>query len=97
MQEKFTENRNFQEMRCGRGWTLAKLAELSGYSIATLNALELRGEGSMRLKKKVLSLLTNNEENFSADQLKYWKERCMENEKKLQTIKSALQNLLDNI
>lgn len=46
-------------MREDSGLTLAQLAELSGYSVSAINGLELRGEGSDRLKKKLLEILQN--------------------------------------
>jgi len=40
------------------GLTLAELAQKSGYSIGTINGLELKGEGSQRLKDRLTEILT---------------------------------------
>lgn len=45
-------------MREQAGLTLAELAKQSGYSIGTINGLELKGEGSQRLKDRLNEVLT---------------------------------------
>lgn len=45
-------------MREQAGITLADLAEKSGYSIGTINGLELKGDGSQRLKDRLIQILT---------------------------------------
>lgn len=47
---------NFKEAREKRGLTLKQVAELSDYSVATINALELEGRGSDRLREKLLEV-----------------------------------------
>lgn len=44
-------------MREQAGLTLAELSAKAGYSIGTINGLELRGEGSARLKSKLREIL----------------------------------------
>lgn len=48
----------WKALREQAGLTLAELAEKSGYSTGTINGLELKGEGSQRLKDKLTEILT---------------------------------------
>lgn len=56
----FTENVNYLDLREKAGLTLAQLAALSGYSVATINGLELNNSGSARLRDKLKAILTEN-------------------------------------
>jgi transcriptional regulator with XRE-family HTH domain len=47
---------NFKEARESRGLTLREAADLSGYSIATINGLELSDDGSVRLRERLLEI-----------------------------------------
>lgn len=47
---------NFKEERKKRKWTLANVAEKTGYSVAAVNGIELRDEGGYELRD-VLSKL----------------------------------------
>jgi transcriptional regulator with XRE-family HTH domain len=47
---------NYQQLREQAGLTLEKAAKASGYGIATINGLEKHGEGSGRLKAKLLEI-----------------------------------------
>lgn len=48
----------WKALRERAGLTLAELSAKSGYSIGTINGLELHGEGSQRLKNKLTEILT---------------------------------------
>ena len=97
MQDKFPENRNFKELRESLGLTLAQLSEMSGYSISTINLLELKGEGSRRLKEKLASLLLSGEEQGGSAQIEYWRDRALAAEEKLKMLKSAMEGWLSKI
>lgn len=97
MQDKFLENRNFKELRESLGLTLAQLSEMSGYSISTINLLELKGEGSRRLKEKLASLLLSGEEQGGSAQIEYWRDRALAAEEKLKMLKSAMEGWLSKI
>jgi transcriptional regulator with XRE-family HTH domain len=56
--KKITENVNWLDLREKSGLTLAQLATISGYSIATINGLELKNQGSDRLRDKLKSIFT---------------------------------------
>ncbi len=61
-QRLFTENvyyflKDWKALREQAGMTLEQLAKKSGWSPAAINGLELRGEGSQRLKDKLAELL----------------------------------------
>ena len=97
MQEKFPENRNFKEMRESLGLTLAQLSEMSGYSISTINLLEVKGEGSKRLREKLTALLLSGEEKGETAHTEYWRDRALAAEEKLKMLKSAMQGWLSKI
>ncbi len=61
MQEENTESVKFLALRQEKGWTLAQAAEYSGYGVSTINGLEKRGEGSERLKERLMALYTGIE------------------------------------
>lgn len=58
--DKITENVNWSDLREKSGLTLAQLAAISGYSVATINGLELKNQGSDRLRGKLLSIFSDS-------------------------------------
>ena len=84
-------------MREGAGLTLGQLAELSGYSVATINGLELHGAGSGRLKDKLASVLLSHAEEGTPVEVKHWRDRAMAAEQKVAMLKSGMEGLLRKI
>ena len=95
--QKNTETVNFAQLRKDAGLTLAQLAELSGFGVATINGLEKRGEGSERLRKKIMEILLVSEEEGQSSEIRFWKERAKEYEKKLEIVRAALEGVLKKI
>jgi transcriptional regulator with XRE-family HTH domain len=85
--------------------TLNELARATGYSVSTINGLELNGEGSERLKKRLLEVLPYSPQNTDSvisgiamkeSQVEYktkadWQQRALTAEKKLQAIRNILE------
>ncbi|WP_300775714.1 helix-turn-helix transcriptional regulator [uncultured Akkermansia sp.] len=92
-----TPSVNFREIRERAGMTLSQVAELSGYSVAAVNALELSGKGSKRLKDKILSILLQKEEEGDKTEIQHWRDRALRAEEKLSQLKSAMQGWLKKI
>lgn len=65
MQEKNTNLVNFKSLREQSGMTLSQLSELSGYSIASINGLELNDIGSKRLRDRILSILLQKQKKVT--------------------------------
>jgi transcriptional regulator with XRE-family HTH domain len=92
---------NFKAMREQAGLTLEELAEKSGYSVSTINGLELNGEGSDRLKDKLREILaprgadTALRETPPERESELWKRRAKDAESKLAQIRDDLRELLD--
>lgn len=86
------------------GLTLEQLAERVGYGVSTINGLELRGEGSERLKEKLLEVLgpylvAESVKDPLVLQVKdaediNWKERALNAERQLASLREALRSLL---
>lgn len=93
----FTVSENFRVLREQAGFTLSRLAELSGYSIAAINALENRNEGSKRLRDKVLSLLLQKQEEGAEGEAAYWRDRAIKAEEKLKMLKKSMAKWLDEL
>lgn len=90
--------------------TLKQVADVSGYSIATINALELEGRGSDRLVEKLMLIYGNrldvDMEEVHADaalrevqpdyrlQMEEWKAKAMAAEKELAKLRGRLQSIL---
>lgn len=87
--------------------TLAELAEKSGYSVATINGLELHGAGSRRLKAKLHDILRAQEITVSVKpavdrfvdapdsmSLEQWKLRATHLEEKLEQLRANLRAAL---
>jgi len=55
---KNTDSVNWAELRQKSGLTLTELAAKSGYSVATINGLELKDEGSKRLREKLFEIFS---------------------------------------
>lgn len=90
MQEKSTKTVNFRELREQAGMTLSQLSELSGYSIASINGLELNDIGSKRLRDKVLSLLLQKTEEGDKTEIQHWRDRALKAEDKLEQLKASM-------
>ena len=94
---KITESVNFLEMREKSGLTLAQLSDLCGYSVATINGLELHGTGSVRLKDKITSVLLSHTEEGQSAEVKHWRDRALAAEQKVAMLKSGMEGLLKKI
>lgn len=92
-----TPSVDFREIRERAGMTLSQVSELSGYSIAAVNALELSGKGSKRLKDKVLSILLQKEEEGDKTEIQHWRDRALKAEDKLEQLKAAMQSWIKKI
>lgn len=92
-----TESVNFREVRERAGMTLSQVSELSGYSIAAVNGLELSGKGSKRLKDRILSILLQKEEEGEKTEIQHWRDRALKAEDKLDQLKAAMQGWLKKI
>lgn len=97
MQEEIAENRNFKALREELGLTLAQLSEMSGYSISTISLLELKGEGSKRLKEKLTEILLSGKNNSESFQTDYWRDRALVAEEKLKMLKAAMQGWISKL
>ncbi len=97
MQEEIAENRNFKALREELGLTLAQLSEMSGYSISTISLLELKGEGSKRLKEKLMEILLSGKNNSESIQTDYWRDRALVAEEKLKMLKAAMQGWISKL
>lgn len=53
---KNTESVKWSELRRAHGLTLQQVSEKTGYGVATINGLEKRGDGSVRLKTALAEL-----------------------------------------
>jgi len=87
---KITDNVNWVQLREDAHLTLQQLAEISGYSVATINGLELKGEGSKRLKDKLASVLLSRAEEGVSAEVQHWKQRALIAEDKLLGLKAAM-------
>lgn len=94
MQEKNTNLVNFKSLREQSGMTLSQLSELSGYSIASINGLELNDIGSKRLRDRILSILLQKTEEGDKTEIQHWRDRALRAEEKLNQLKSAMQGWL---
>jgi hypothetical protein len=93
----FTDSVNWAELRKAAGLTLAQLSEMSGFGIGTINGLEKRGEGSKRLKDKMLAVLLSRSEEGEGSEIRHWRDRALSAEQKLEAVKSALTGLIKKI
>lgn len=95
--EKSTDSVNWKSLREKANLTLGELSELTGYSVATINGLELHGEGSKRLKDKLASALLERVEEGEAAGVKHWRDRALRAEKTLDDLKNAMKAWLNKI
>lgn len=93
----FTDSVNWAELRKAAGLTLAQLSEMTGFGVGTINGLEKRGEGSKRLKDKMLAVLLSRSEEGTGHEVRHWRDRALSAEQKLAVVKSALSGLLKKI
>ncbi|MEG0587674.1 MAG: helix-turn-helix transcriptional regulator [Akkermansia sp.] len=89
-----TPSVNFREIREQAGMTLSEVSELSGYSIAAVNALELSDKGSKRLKEKILSILLHRGEEGEKSEVQHWRDRALRAEEKLSMLRGAMEGWL---
>lgn len=80
-----------KQLREAAGLTLAVLAARSGYSVATINGLELNDQGSKRLRKKLSDLLSGRSSSFT--ETVDWKARALSAERQLESLKTKLRHL----
>lgn len=92
---------DFKRAREDAGMTLAALAERSGYSIGTINGLELHGEGSRRLREKLTEILKGGTGQTSfrdapdlSTELETWRKRALRAEQELHALKTKLREML---
>lgn len=95
--EKLTETVNWSEVRKNSGLTLAQLSELTGFGVATINGLEKRGEGSKRLKDKMMAVLLSRTEEGAPSEARFWRDRALAAEQKLAMLKAAMEGWLKKI
>jgi transcriptional regulator with XRE-family HTH domain len=84
------------------GMTLKQVADVSGYSIPTINALELEGRGSERLVEKLTAIYGNRldvdfaklQELPPESEAELWKRRAKNAEKELHELKQKLGAML---
>jgi transcriptional regulator with XRE-family HTH domain len=91
---KNTENVNWAKLRENSGLTLAQLSEMTGYSVATINGLELKNEGSSRLREKLESILISRKEEGVLSDSNHWRKRALAAEEKLRILKSGIETVL---
>ncbi len=94
---KITDSVNWKKLREKAGLTLGQLAEVTGYSVATINGLEIHDTGSQRLKDKLASTLIAHGEEGVAAEVKHWRDRAMFAEQKLEAVKAGLAAVLKKI
>ena len=87
---KIPSNDSFKKLREEAGVTLAQLSKMSGYSIASISGLETNGIGSTRLKNKLTDILLSHHEDGSSAEVKHWRERALQAEEKLNSLKSVI-------
>jgi transcriptional regulator with XRE-family HTH domain len=94
---------DFKAAREARKLTLKQVSELAGYSVPTINALELEGRGSDRLKEKLREIYNLNDElsqgmvlreESQVSETEIWKRRAKAAEKELSELKDRLRGLL---
>ena len=95
--EKLTETVNWSDLRKSSGLTLAQLSELTGFGVATINGLEKRGEGSKRLRDKMMAVLLSKNEEGVHSEARFWRDRALAAEQKLSMLKSAMESWLKKI
>jgi transcriptional regulator with XRE-family HTH domain len=94
---------DFKAARETRELTLKQVSEIAGYSIATINALELEGRGSDRLKEKLQEIYQLRDsggmvlcETAQETELEIWRRRAKTAEKKLSDLRDVLREALAN-
>ena len=95
--EIITETVNWSEIRKKSGLTLSQASELTGFGVATINGLEKRGEGSQRLKDKLMAVLLSQAEEGHQSEARFWRDRAIASEQKLAMLKSAMEGWLKKI
>ena len=95
--QKIKQNVNFSDLRKKSGLTLAQVSEMSGFGISAINGLEKTGKGSKRLKDKLTSVLLSQDEEGAKSETRFWRDRCLIAEKKLESLKGAMQSWVKKI
>jgi hypothetical protein len=93
----FPENVNWSQLRTDANLTLLQTAEKTGYSVATINGLELHGSGSDRLKI-ALAEAYGVRSQLEAEETQpgvNWRDRAIKAEGELRAIKRQLLNLAE--
>jgi transcriptional regulator with XRE-family HTH domain len=95
---------DYRLLREKAGYTLEQMAEMTGYSVSTINGLELKDEGSERLRDAVDDVLRHAGPAVQIGQrlvpgsqaeLAKWKERAIKAERKLHNLRSTMRRALD--
>jgi transcriptional regulator with XRE-family HTH domain len=85
---------DFKAAREASDLTLKQASELSGYSIPTINALELEGRGSDRLRNKLFEIYHLKEDKAPIEsELEVWRSRALLAERELAELRAAMQGL----
>jgi transcriptional regulator with XRE-family HTH domain len=95
---------DFKAARERRELTLKQVSTLAGYSIPTINALELEGRGSDRLREKLKQIYDLKDsggdfalrETVAESELEIWKRRAKAAEGELAQLKATLRRLGSN-
>lgn len=95
---------DFKSVRDEKKLTLDQVAELSGWSVAAINGLELHGKGSLRLRKKLEGIYTTCKPCHDAlhdaatpaqeTEVEIWKRRAKKAEAELHDLKTKLREFV---
>lgn len=99
---------DFKAIREERDLTLKDVSELAGYSISTISDFERTGEGSQRLKEKLLQIYNLKKgfeprggmvlhEAAGESELDIWKRRAKTAERDLAELRKVLRALSDPV
>ena len=95
---------DFKAAREQRELTLNQVSTLAGYSIPTINALELEGRGSDRLREKLQQIYKLNDvenpyalrEAAPESDLEIWRRRAKKAESELAELRRKLRGLVNS-
>lgn len=95
----------FKQLREAVGLTMAQAAERAGYGKGTIADLENHGEGSERLKAKLLEVYRSDDavgsrprgraDDLMTEQVVMWKSRALMAERRLEALHINLRRVLD--
>lgn len=91
---------DFKAAREAKNLTLKQASELAGYSVPTINALELEGRGSDRLKEKLAEVYGGSDsmvlrEAAPESEIVLWRRRAKTAEAELARLRAGLRTLLE--